>query len=308
MSKKKKGMGVKGIIIIVVLAIFAVFSFTFLVGNFLNSVSISGVNVAKIYISGPIMSEVPNSLFSQGGTSSTWVMEQIKLAEEDPFIYAIYFEINSPGGGAVPSKEIVEAIRDVKKPTVSYIREVGASGAYWAASATDHIISDELAITGSIGVLASYVNFAGLLDNYNVSYERLVGGKYKDIGSPMKELTSDERNLLQGKIDKIHEYFMKDVARNRNISFEEIENVATGIYYLGTEALDLNLVDEVGGKKKVEQYLASTLGVSVEDISYREYIQKRSFWQSLSSVMNGFSYSLGNGIGSGLTPSRGLLG
>jgi len=265
-------------------------------------------NVVKIQLDGAItMGANSASVFGSSGTSSDWVVEQIKMANEDSLIKGIIFEINSPGGTVVASKEIVDAIKETKKPTASYIREVGASGAYWAASATDYIVADELSITGSIGVIGSYLNFGGLLENYNITYERLIAGHLKDAGSPYKEMTSEEKQIIQSKINIMYDYFVDDVSQNRNISREKMEEIATGMYYLGTEALELNLIDGYGGEDEGKDYISLRLGLeSREQINVREYQRKVSFLNSLYGASVSISQSVGRGIASGLSESNNL--
>src|SRR3989338_1428574 len=164
------------------------------------SFSFGKASVAKIYIQGEIVGDDGGILFAEQLASSTQIREQLKSAAEDPSISAILLEINSPGGSAVASREIADVVAQLEKPTVAVIREVGASGGYWIASATDYVVADELSITGSIGVLASSLNLAWLLDDYNVTYEQLNGGKYKDIGTPLRKMTDEERILLESKI------------------------------------------------------------------------------------------------------------
>src|SRR5690606_28986456 len=108
------------------------------------------------------------------------------------------------------------------KPSVSVIRDVGASGAYWVASATDYIVSDELSLTGSVGVLGGFFDIHGLLERYNITYERFTGGEYKDFGSPFREMSEEERVIMQSKIDMMHDFFLEDVKNLRNLSQEEL--------------------------------------------------------------------------------------
>src|SRR3990167_6506295 len=133
------------------------------------SESIESGNVALIKIYGPITTTDSGS-FASSATSSTDIVELIEKAEKNDEIKAIVFEINSPGGSPVASDEIGRAVKDAQKPTVAWIREVGASGGYWIASASDHIIANRMSLTGSIGVIGSYLEFAELLDRYNVTY------------------------------------------------------------------------------------------------------------------------------------------
>src|SRR3989338_349336 len=146
-------------------------------------------NIALISIKGAVMPSDGFSFLAGDGVSSERIKREPEKAEKDPSVKAILLEIDSPGGAAVASQEVANAVKASKKFKVAWIRETGASGAYWVASAADKIVASPLSITGSIGVLASYLDFSGLLNRYNVTYERIVGGKYKDIGAPYKDLT-----------------------------------------------------------------------------------------------------------------------
>src|SRR3989338_8536572 len=132
--------------------------------------SLSG-NVALIPIDGVIIGTEDSGFLFDGVTSSPEAVEFIEKAEKNPSIKAIILEINSPGGSAVASEEIANAVKKVNKTTVAWVREAGASGAYWVASASDHIVASRMSVTGSIGVIASYLEFPGLLERYNVTYQ-----------------------------------------------------------------------------------------------------------------------------------------
>ncbi len=256
-------------------------------------------NVARIPITGIITAEGVSG-FGQAGASSTEIVEFIKKAEENPQVKVIIFEINSPGGSAVASDEIGQAIRRSTKPTLAIIREVGASGGYWVASATDYIVANRMSITGSIGVISSYLEFSGLMEEYGVGYERLVAGDNKDIGIPFRQLNDEQRKLLQAKLDKIHDYFIEEIAANRNISKSKVRIAANGEFFLGVEALNLGLVDELGDMKVLENYLQKKYGL--EEISYINYQAEKGLLDILSGVFADFSYHLGSGIASKLTP------
>lgn len=252
-------------------------------------------NVALIPIKGTILAEEGGGFFAQDISSSSKIVRLIDKADKNPNIKAIVFEINSPGGSAVASDEISTRIKKLKKPTVSWIREVGASGAYWIASSTDHIIANRMSITGSIGVIGSYLEVSGLLSRYNVTYQRLVSGRYKDIGSPYKEMTDEERDLFQKEIDIIHDYFIQEVSANRNIPRSKMEEVSTGLFYTGLQAKDLGLIDELGSKDEVKKYLQKRLNVSVSFIKYEE---KKGFLEMLSQAFIEPFFYIGKGIGS----------
>ena len=191
--------------------------------------------IAVIKIDGPIMIGNGNSFLGSGSSGSDEILNNLKRAEKSSGVKAIILEINSPGGTVVASKEIADKVKSIDKPTVAFIREVGASGAYWIASAADLIIADELSITGSIGVISSYLDFSGLLEDHNVTYQRLVTGEFKDAGTPFKELTQRERDMIQRKLDIIEARFILEIAANRDLPIDKVEQLADGSFYLGKD-------------------------------------------------------------------------
>jgi len=283
-------------ILIIIGLMFVSFVFAVIVAVFVGSdfESLTG-DVALIEISGPIVGESDISLFASSVASSEDITKLIRKADEDSGIKAIVLKINSPGGSAVASDEIAQEVKKVSKPTVAWIREVGASGGYWIASSTDHIIANRMSITGSIGVIASYLGFSGLLEEHNVTYERLVAGRLKDTGSPFKEMTREERVLFQATLDELHNEFITVVANNRNMDKREVERIATGLFYTGKQAYELGLVDELGGRDEVESYLEKIL--ETDEIDFVTFEIDRGFFGSFSaSISDPFLY-IGRGIG-----------
>lgn len=241
-----------------------------------------GGKVAVIPIKGVITTENSEDFFSLGTTSSSEIISLIEKAQNSASVKGILFEINSPGGSAVASDEIAQAIGKIEKPKVAWIRDAGTSGAYLAASATDKIVASRMSITGSIGVISSYMEFSGLMKNYNITYQRLVAGELKDIGTPFKELTEEEESLLQLKLDKIHDIFIKEVALNRNMPEYKVRELATGVFYLGLEAKELGLIDEIGGKDAAVDILEGLIGE--DDLTLIQYQPKSSFFSSFGQV------------------------
>ena len=304
MEKKKKEEVPKtrwGVLILV-LGIILVISFFFisLMVSFFSSggqpSSFGKGNVAVIHIDGEIVTE-GGSIFSPSTASSLEIIQFIQQASKDDSIQAILFEINSPGGSAVASDEVVAAMKQVKKPTVSYIREVGASGAYWIASSTDHIFASRMSITGSVGVISSYLAFGGFLNRYNITYERLVAGKYKDIGTPFRTLTDEEQNILQQQLDDVHAMFLSDVKENRHLSQAQVNEISTGIFFIGARAKELGLIDEIGGKDEAVAYLERQINTSVELVEYK---RESSLVDILTGVLSKASFQVGEGIGHSL--------
>jgi protease IV len=300
-EQQKAGWG-KRIMFLLTLSVISLFVAGFFIVYTGYDVPLETGNVALIPIKGTIMSEASSDIFGSAVADSPTIINYIKMAGDNPNIKAIIFEINSPGGSAVASDEIAAAIKKVNKTTVAWIREVGASGGYWVASASDHIVAHRMSITGSIGVISSYLDFSKLLENYNVTYERLVAGKYKDIGSPYKELTDEERNLFQGELDIIHDYFINEVAANRKLPVKDVKDMATGMFYLGSQAKDMGLVDELGGKDEAVSYIENKLNLTAQIAEYRP---KRTLFDVLTGVFSQQSFIIGQGIGAAIISKEG---
>ncbi len=126
-----------------------------------------------------------------------------------------------------------------------------------------------MAITGSIGVIGSYLEIDKLLDDYNVTYRRLVAGKHKDMGSPFKEMTYEEEGIMQDALDSIHNYFIQAVAENRELDVEKVRKIATGRFMIGAEAKDLGLVDELGSRQDAIEYIEKELNITADLAEYR---------------------------------------
>jgi protease IV len=267
----------------------------------LDSSPSSTVKIAVIPIEGVITGN-GDSGFSQQGVSSQQIIQFIDDANADFTIDGIILEINSPGGSAVASDEIGTAVKNSEIPVISVIREAGASGGYWIASATDYVIANRMSITGSIGVISSYLEFSGLMADYGVGYERLVSGELKDLGTPFKKLNQNEQQVLQKKINLIHNYFVEEVSINRNIPKEKVEKMATGEFYLGVEALNLGLIDQLGDMETAKEYY--TLLYDVNNVKLVSYQPEPSLFDILTSISQDFSYKLGQGIGSMFTQSH----
>ncbi len=290
MKEKGKGWGfIVAVLVILLLVSIVIAAF---LGLFIETTPILDGNIAKIAITGPIV--VSDGGFFSKPTTVDDIKKLIEKANKSD-VKAIIFEINSPGGSAVASDELAQAVKNVNKTTVAVIREVGASGAYWAASATDHVIANRMSITGSIGVRGSYLEFAGLLKEYNVTYRGLTAGKYKDIGSPYKQLSREEEMMLQEVLDELHDVFIGSVAENRGMSREDVEKLATGMFYTGKRAKELGLVDELGGLEEAKRYIEQKYNITA---SVSEYKKPKSFFERLQESSYEKSFFVGKGIGS----------
>ncbi len=254
-------------------------------------------NVAVIPIEGTIMSNKQTGLLTSKVATSDEIIKLINEAKKDKTIQGVIFKINSPGGSVVGSKEIGNSIKNLGKPTISVIREVGASGGYWIASATDYIIADEMSITGSIGVIGSGLEYSGLMEKYGVSYNRLIAGEFKDTGSPYREMTEEEKKIMLGKLGLIHDAFIKEVALNRNISYNDVKKIANGEFYLGIQAKEFGLIDSFGGIEDGREYFKAKLNVT--NVKLLEKKSKTGLLDALTSAFFEGMFFIGKGISSG---------
>lgn len=282
----------------VLIFLFALWLVSTLVAVFVfdNDVSSVSGKIVVIPINGMITLNGGGSLLSES-VSGQAIVDKINTAIEDDSVKGIVLEINSPGGTVLGSKIVADKVKSVDKPVVAVITEQGTSGAYWIASQADAIVVDDLSIVGSIGVLGSYLDFSGLLNDYNITYQRLVAGDYKDISSPYKEMTIEEEEFVQERLDAIHEYFIKDVASGRKMSYEDVADLSEGLFYLGFEAKDLGLVDYVGDREYAINLTKSLAGLKDGQIS--EYKDEEGFLQSIFGDYVAYSsFHIGQGIGS----------
>src|SRR3989344_8887468 len=251
--------------------------------------------IVIIPIKGVITADSDTGIGFGGGAASSKRVEAIQRAKKDSAIKGIIFEINSPGGTVVASEEIANAIKEAGNPTTAWIREIGTSGAYWIASATNIIVASPMSFTGSIGVIGSYLEFSDLMEKYGLKYEGLVTGKYKDTGSMYKDLSIEEREILMKKLNAVHDYFVENVARNRRMNKTKVAELATGMFYLGKEAKELGLVDYLGGKKEAIELTKKTANITKAIII--EYREKKGITDILREFSAEFAYQLGSGLG-----------
>jgi protease IV len=181
--------------------------------------------------------------------SSEHVVDELKDYAGDPSVKAIVIRIDSPGGGVVPSQEIYNAVRNAKKEGKKVVVSMGtvaASGGYYIASAADTIVANPGTLTGSIGVKMEFANIGKLLDKIGVKGMVLKAGEYKDMGSPYRDMTPEEKGLLQGVIDDVHNQFIEAVAEGRKLPVDDVRAIADGRIFTGRQALALKLVDRLG--------------------------------------------------------------
>lgn len=191
--------------------------------------------------------------------------------EDESDIEGVLVEINSPGGTPVASERIAERFRTSPLPVVGLIGDVGASGGYLVAAATDYLIASPMSDVGGIGVNMSYVEESEKNEEEGLTYVQLTTGKFKDIGSPDRPITDEERELLLADLQIVHDEFVDIVTRYRGMERSAIEALADGSSMPGARAITTGLIDDLGGRARAQTAFAEILGLDVTDISFCEY-------------------------------------
>lgn len=213
--------------------------------------ALRGEKVAVIEINGPIVDARPT-------------LESLKHFREATAVKAMVLRIDSPGGGVGPSQEIYAEVLKTRavKPVVASMGAIAASGGYYIAAATDGIVANPGTVTGSIGVIMAYTNFRELIERIGLTPVVIKSGNFKDMGSPTREMTPQEKALLQGVIDDMHQQFVAAIADGREMPAEKIAALADGRIFSGKQAKAEGLVDRLGNFEDAVDWAGELGGIS----------------------------------------------
>lgn len=288
---KKSRLGVSLIFVIVLMIIFAILVFS--ISHFVeNEERPSGIpdildygnKIGVIPIEGTIM-------------TSDETLKDLRKFRKKSSVRAIVLRINSPGGTVAPAQEIYREIEKIrkKKPIVASIETVGASAAYYIAASTDSIVCSKGSITGSIGVIMMLPDLHKVIEKIGVNVNVIKAGAFKDIGSGVKPLNDQERDILQNFATEVHEQFILDVLNGRQgkIELDKLRSIADGRFFTGQTAKELGLVDSMGNFYDAVRVAANLGGIKGEP--ELEYPKKK--WNSyLDLFMDTASKSLVKGL------------
>jgi protease-4 len=219
-------------------------------------------------------------------SQSSGIIEELQLYLEDEGVKAIILRIDSPGGGVGPSQEIHREILKgkSKKKVVTSMGSVAASGGYYIACASDLIVANPGTITGSIGVLMQFSNFEELLKKIGIKGMVLKSGEHKDIGSPFREMTPEEKRIMQEVLDNVHQQFIQAVADGRKLDYSKVVQIADGRILTGEQAKNFGLVDKMGNLQDTIDITAKMVGIKGKPNVL--YPKKRiSIWELLMRDM-----------------------
>ena len=190
-------------------------------------------------------------------------LNQLEKYVRDEGIKAIVLRIESPGGGVTPAQEIYEKVQSVKqkKKVVVSMGSMAASGGYYVACAADKIVANPGTVTGSIGVIMHFTNVQDLFKKIGLKSAVIKSGRYKDTGSPFRDMSPEEKVLLQGVLDDIHDQFLDTVSTSRGLPKEKLKEIADGRIMTGRQALQLGLVDYLGDIEFAADVAAKLSGI-----------------------------------------------
>ena len=268
------------------LLVVAVIGVSLLISMTLDSGWLGGEKIGVIRIEGVI-------------TDSRETIDELRRFRDNPSIKAVVLRIDSPGGGVVPSQEIhaelLKARKDGRLKVVASMGNLAASGGYYIAVATDKIVANPGTLTGSIGVIMELANVQGLLEKVGVQSVVIKSGRYKDLASPFRAMSAEDRALLQSVLDDVHDQFIRAVATGRALKVEQVRDLADGRIFTGRQARTAKLVDELGDLQDSIKLAARLVGIEGEP---RVVEPRKRF--SFRDLLDSFFW----GQGAQLVPSR----
>jgi len=273
---------------------------TFLLGVFVlvgyETLPIFGSRVAIVPVTGEIVSGSSYSGILTGDHSgSDTIIRNLKRAEDNSAVKSILLKVNSPGGSVVASEAIYKEIKRInqKKKVVVWMDEEAASGGYYISCGAEKIVADPQTLTGSIGVIMTLPNMEGLNEKIGLKEVVIKSGKLKDIGSPNRPMTDEERQLLQGLVDQAYDQFVGVVSEARHLDPAALKaGIADGRVLSGLQAKQAGLVDQVGSYKDALRLAADLGGIKGEPKTVEYAGEETSVWDSFTQMFRGSNSKL----------------
>ena len=201
-------------------------------------------------VEGVIQDTGEESYFTAEAYNHRSFMEKLNAIKDNDTVKGIILRVNSPGGGVVESAEIhnklMQIKKETKKPIYVSMGSQAASGGYYISTPADKIFASPETMTGSLGVIMQSYNFEGLAEKYGIDMVTIKSGKYKDLMNPFREVTEDEKEILQSMVTSSYDQFVKVIAEGRSMPEDEVRKIADGRIYDGRQAKEINLIDELG--------------------------------------------------------------
>ena len=247
-------------------------------------IAANGPYIATLYVEGSIMSGQSDTFGLPVGYQHNWTLDKIDEMIGDQNNQGLILFVDSPGGGVYDSDELYLKLKEYKektgRPVYSVMGSMAASGGYYISAAADKIFANRNTWTGSIGVtIGTLYDISGLLDRYGIKTETITAGRNKAMGSSVEPMTDEQKAIFQSLVDDAYEQFVGIVSEGRNLSLQDVKNLADGRIYTAKQAQDLGLVDEIGTFQEAVSDMrdAYDLKGDVIDVVY----QDNSFWRSV---------------------------
>ncbi len=263
--------------------------------------------IALVYVEGVLVTGPGSgtSLLGMGSSGSDAIVSTLADIEKDPAVKAVVLRVDSPGGSPAAAQEISEALARVRaagKVVVTSMADVAASGAYWVAANTDLIVANPGTTTGSIGVIWEIPNYEELYRKLGIQYVTFTSGPHKDMGSPARELTDEERKIMRAMVEDLYNQFVDTVAQGRDMTREQVLALADGRVFTGSQAVAAGLVDRLGSLQAAIDEAASLAGIE-EPYQVKRYGQK-SPWEVFLGEVGSLLRALRlTAAGTGLAPT-----
>lgn len=256
--------------------------------------------IAYIHIKGELVSDDTYSLDGEYHPGSRTLARKIDELRKDDHVRGLLLEIDSQGGTVIATKELYRALEKFsrEKPYVVYIHEIGTSGGYYIALPADRIIVNPDAMTGNIGVRATFISMEGLLDKLGITPTTIKSGEFKDMGDPFHNMTDEEKEILQGMLMETYEEFVNDLTSHRDLSEEELSIITDGRIFSGRQAVGYGLADETGYYEDALNAAENLTGV--KRVCRIDIESKGPFSQFFSE----FAYYFGRGLGDSISLAK----
>ncbi|TMW71732.1 signal peptide peptidase SppA [Alteribacter natronophilus] len=248
--------------------------------------------IVVIHLNGVIQSSYDTpSLFESGAYNHRRFLKQLDAAADDNSVDGIIISVNTPGGGVMESDQIHDKIIEIQeesgKPVYISMASMAASGGYYIAAPAAQVYAHPQTITGSIGVIMQSLNVAELAEDLGISQEVIKSGPYKDIMSVTRDMTEDEREILQSMIDESYERFVDIIVEGRDMNRDDVLELADGRIYTGNQAYEAGLVDGLGDLSDVIDDFREDIGKGNIDVV--EYRQPFGFGSFMGATANHFA-------------------
>ncbi|MDF2607209.1 MAG: signal peptide peptidase SppA, type [Bacillales bacterium] len=229
--------------------------------------------------------EDTGTMFSDVGYNHKVFLNMLDYAKNDATVKGIILKVNSPGGGVYESaqihKKLLEIKNEAKIPVYVSMGSMAASGGYYISAPADKIFASPETITGSLGVIMQSLNVTGLAKKYGVTYDTIKSGQYKDIMNPVREMTKEERDILQSMVQNSYNNFVDVIAEGRGLDKNEVRKIADGRIYDGIQAEKIKLVDKLGYEEDAIKDMRKKYKLSdAQVIKYETPFNFSSFFQT----------------------------